>query len=230
MKLQKIFCEVRFQPSFLFEDGRTRNEITKELKPHFPQFEYKNDQKVFVFFNQSTRTNCQIYHDRIVVDIDEPVDVNKIKSVGSPVIPAIMRRMEVGSTIRIGVRAQFSNEEIQSPVESSKKISSFFLSKEALNFLEGQSLTDDIEPKVSFKKVLNHEMILLVNIGYIHKIRNGVIDSAGGVTGQLQGVSPLTDLDIINMSAKEPSQINGVLGAACTYLAEIPHTLWKGTF
>lgn len=226
MKLYKIFSETRFEPSFLFDDGRTRNEIVKAARTYFTNYEFRENEKAFLFFNPQARTNFQVYRDRVVLDIENPSEVNKIKSLGSAIIPEILRKLEVESVIRIGVRAHFIDNNINTSLESSRKIAPIFFSNSLLDFLDGQADTMDTEPRVSFRKQINHEYIMVTNIGVMHTYNGGQPDSTGAINATLQSVNPLLDLDVINMYPKQLSQINGVLTGACTYLLEGANKLW----
>ncbi|MDG0057011.1 hypothetical protein MMB75_25630 [Paenibacillus sp. P2(2022)] len=229
MKLNKIFAEIRFEPSFLFEDGRTRNDIVKELKKDFPHFEYREENKMLLFLNPQTASNVQLYQERLVIDLDLPKNVHQIKVLGASIIPFIMRKMDVEKTKRIGVRAHSYFEEIQNNLDASKKLANYFFSQNILDFLGEQAATLDVEPRVSFRYKVNHELTMVVNTGYLHKVKGENLNLTTGDISSLnvESVHPLIDIDISTEFEKKPDQINGVLNGICSNLEEFPNRIWR---
>lgn len=228
MKLVKIFCEVRFEPAFLFDDGRTRNEIHKQLKEDFPVLQMQEDNKVLLFVNPKNTSNCQVYQDRIVIDIDNPSDIGKIKTLSNATMPFIMKKLEVEKSIRVGVRAHYIDENVLTSVDSSKLILDNFFSNGLIDFIGEQIGTEDNEPKVVFRLNVNHEFRMNVNIAYLQKIKSGQINNKMELTvTEFEKVYPLTDLDIYTQVHKEPQQLNGVIGGMCSYLENYCNKIWK---
>lgn len=219
MNLARAFSEVNFEPSFLFEDGRTRNEIFRELKSQDYQFIEQDDKKILIFVNAKNKVNIQIFHDKVVLDITEPNDINKIKTVATSVIPYIINRLDAGKTTRIGIRVYYVNDEISGLTESSDFIAKNFFDLKLTQFIESHENEEDTAPKISFQIKLNHETALLVNIGYFQRFKSGSINSRGEISNyEIETTNPLIDLDVFTITPKDSSQLNGVYTAYLAYL------------
>jgi hypothetical protein len=227
MELVKVYCEVKFEPSFLFEDGRTRNEIKKELSKQFPFLDIKDEAITFV--NKKTTTNCQVYRDRVVVDIDDPSEINKLKTVVASTIPFIMKRMEVDKSIRIGVRAHYVDPGISTAGRSSRVVADHFFSQHVLDLLKSSTNNSEanFEPRVSFKMDVSHEMSMIVNVAYLQSVKGEISRGGEFSFSEVEKVQPLTDLDIFTMVPKDPDQLNGVIGAMCSTIDSYPNKIWR---
>lgn len=227
MKLTRIFTEVRYEQALLFNDARTQSNITKELKKTFPLFNFDEQNKVMIFVNPQNNSNCQIGNNRIIVDIEQPSEASKIKSLGSSVIPFVLEKLEVEKTQRIGVRAFFIKEEVSHGANSSSVITSKFFSNELLDLI-GENISNDIEPKVSFKIDINQEYGLIVNLAYLQKIKGMAGINNEVQLEEIEATHPLTDLDVFTVIEKEPKQINGVLIGCTSHIDSYLKKIWNG--
>lgn len=227
MKLMKVFSEVRYERSFLFDDPKVKNDIYKELKKEFQLAEH-DDNKVIVFFNLKNKTKLLIYHDRILIDIDEPSDLNKIKSVGGTFTPFIMKRMDLVKTERVGVRCQYVDE-VNGPDFNEKVISSLFHPALA-KYINDHNNTLDVAPKIGYSININHEFALNVGIG-LQNFATG----RGAVSNNsnefkllnIENSTPIIDLDVYTNLPKETSQLNGVMKASSDFIEKYSNTIWS---
>ncbi|MFJ2042265.1 hypothetical protein ACIOBL_01610 [Paenibacillus taichungensis] len=224
MKLEKIFTEIRFEPSFLFEDGRTRSNIVKDLKRNFPHYEYNEEQKVIAFINHQNKAKCFMYNDKVIVDIDEPRDLTQFKSIASDTIPKVLTSFEIEQTSRIGIRAHYHDDSITSATETNKAIVERFFNLNGSEFIKQRINDENFKPNAGFSFTINNEFQMTVNVG-VHQSVSGKIDEQGKlqVTG-VEATNPICDMDMFSNVPKKPDQINGMLRFACE---EIPLTLKK---
>lgn len=224
MKLVKIFAEIRFEPSFLFEDGRTRNTIVKDLKRNFPHYEYNEHEKVIAFLNQQNKAKCFMYNDKVIVDIDDPRDTTKFKSIASETIPKVLTMFEVEQTSRIGIRAHYRDDSITSATETNKAIVERFFNTNGNEFIKQRVNDENFKPNVGFSFTVNNEFQMTVNIG-INQSVSGKIDEHGQLqVTAVESTNPMCDMDMFSNVPKKPDQINGILRFACD---EIPSHLKK---
>lgn len=178
MKLDKVFTEVRFEPSFLYEDARTLNYITKELKPIFPIFEHNTDRKVLAFLQPENNSKCFISSDKVVVDLDEPKDFQQFQALTTKVIPLVLKKFEVESTKRIGVRAQFHKEDIKDERNSTDLILKTFFNTNTNNFISKHLPDRLLQPRAGFVIGIGHDYFLNINIAFhiegMITMRNGM--------------------------------------------------------
>lgn len=215
MKLIKAFCEIRFEASFMFDDGKTKNDISKELKKEFEIVQVDNEQKGIIFLNPVKTSNFQVYRDRLVVDIDNPTNLTKLKSLSAATIPYVLRRLDVNETLRIGFRAQYADETVNSPVETSKFLINMFFNERLASFVGNENF--DHLPKLGFMIPVTHEMFMMFSTGYHYKFNSNQLKNTGNILlSELDNVEPLFDLDVFTEIPKNPDQINGVLGAMIT--------------
>ncbi|WP_228552623.1 hypothetical protein, partial [Paenibacillus polymyxa] len=165
---------------------------------------------------------------RQTLDLDIPDDINKIKVIGSTVIPQIMKRLDVTGTQRIGVRAHFINTDYSSLSETASLIEKTFFGHGLREFLKQHTPSEPIlNPTLTFHIKLNHEFNMAVNVA-AHQLGTGRIDKDGNPQMlEVEKTQPLLDLDIYTTESKEASQINGVLKATLEFMNDYSVKIWS---
>lgn len=226
MKLDKIFTEVRFEQSLLFDDARTLNSIVKELKPIFPTFENNHDEKMLAFLNRDKQVKCYIHSNRIIVDCDEPKDFQVFKEMSSRVIPYVMGKLDVEVTERIGVRAHYVTDSITTETESSNAIVQKFFNIATNEFIHKHANGNILQPRTGFMFKVGIEYFVNVNIGF-RVVGEVQVNGIGQQQIANHATSPMTDLDVHTNVPKRPDQITGILRFSCDKIAEYSHMVWK---
>lgn len=227
MYISNIFCEVKYETSFLFDDGRTRNELQKNLKNDFPHFNYDDSKKSLVFLSENLKARVLIFNNRIFIDIKEPSEVSEINTLGSSIIPQVLRLFDRESTERIGVRAYFVRKDIEGFDAISKLILNSFFNNRVINFIDSFEHNSLINPSVGFSVDLSHELSMNVNTA-IHQIGSGIANDTGQIIEKtVDNVYPVLDLDIYTINPKQPQQINGVLKGICEKLSLYSKKIWE---
>lgn len=226
MKLDKVFTEVRFEKSLLFDDARTLNSIVKELKTTFPVYENNETGKLLAFFNEEKKIHCFIHNDRIIVDCDQPNDFQQFREVSGRVFQNVMGKFDVEVTERIGVRAHYHTNEITTETDSGNAIIQTFLNATSNEFIQKHAREALLQPRAGFMIKVGNEYFMNINIGY-HYFGSIQMNSIGKQQMTTKTTSPLTDLDIYTNVPKRPDQIAGILRLSCDKIAEFAHIVWK---
>ncbi len=226
MYIAKLYAEIRFEPTFLFDDARTKTALLKALKPHYPLYNFDETQKSLIFISQDTKTKVLVFNHRILIDIDEPNDINKIKSVGNSVIPLIMKQFDLTYADRIGVVGQYVDNDHSGFEESAQVIYSKFFNKQLNNLINKHGKVPNNLPNLNFSIPLNQEFNLNVSIA-------GHQTGAGRLVGDqiefltVDSMYPLISMDVYTSIKKETSQINGVLKASCDFISTYVSDIWN---
>lgn len=231
MKLTRAFTAINFESSFLFEDGRTRNGIYKDLKKDFQLVELKDDSKTVAFYNPKNKIKCVIQNNLISVDIEDPDNMDMLKSWGNSIIPSIMRKLEVSSTERVGVRALFINNNEQDMFKSSLLISNNYFSNDLISLIEQHDNEGiDVSPKIGFTIKINQELSMNVNIGQevYMKAKGHLVPNGEMKITDIQSKFPVYDLDVYTMVSKTDDKINGILKGCCNNIETYLHKVLKG--
>jgi hypothetical protein len=227
MELNRVVSEIRFESSFLFDDGRTKNSITKEMKKDFELFEYDDKDNKLIFINKSDKMKCILFHNRIFLEIDQNKDINKFNNLASRVIPFLMNKLEIEYTSRVGVRAFYIQNNIFEEEKSSDMITKQYFNNFLLDFINKSKGKKSINPSLSFKINATEELTLGIIVGY-HQEGSGDINSKGEVNiTNLESVSPMIDLDIYTVVQKNPDQMKGLLKGCCDNLTAYSHKIWN---
>jgi hypothetical protein len=228
MQLVKIFIEVRFdEPSLIFDDARTRANISKQLKKNFPISDYNQEQKFLFLVDPQKSYKCLVHRDRLVIDFDQIENLDSFKSLSSLTIQLVMKELEVESTQRIGVRANYIEPDITTEKESAEIINKNFLNFNNALIFEKHNNTN-FQPRVGFTIDLDEDgYSLIINIGY-HQVGNGRIDERGQLeVFNVEKIHPLVDLDIYTNTPKSHDQINGVLKLCVKELPKYAEKVWE---
>jgi hypothetical protein len=227
MDLIKIVAEIRFEDSFYFDDPKVKSDLLKNLKPNFPNTGYDETQKFMYFVDEQGLNKLFVQKNRIALDLDNPESLNKIKTLGSNMLPVILNRLNVEATERIGVRANFINGNINTLDETSALIEKSFLNKSVQSFLREHNERGLISnPTLVFHLKLNHEFNMAVNIA-AHQTGTGRIDRDGNPQLiNIEKTQPMIDLDVYTMHPKDSTQINGVLRASLEYIENYAVKFW----
>lgn len=226
LKLVKAITEIRYEIPVLFEDMPTINRLTKELKKQFTYAEYNPDLKVIGCFNQDRKAKCFVNRDNILIDIDQPDNLDYLKSVSNSVIPLILSLLDIELTKRIGIRVHYIYPQISTEESSQKTIVDYFINRNrkiVRDFYE----TDNFQPRISFVIPSEEGYKINVNVAY-NQVGSAQMDTRGQLIDMVvNNTYPLTDLDLYTEIPKKPEQINGIMKYAITHLPEIASKVWS---
>ncbi|MCL6605620.1 MAG: hypothetical protein K6T94_22380 [Paenibacillus sp.] len=227
MKISRSFTVIRYENALLFDDARTKNNIVKRYKGAYPIVDFNEQIKAILIIDPQKKTKCMIHADHIVVDINDPRDLNALKTTVNDIVPFVLKELEIQTTQYIGVRAHAIPELLLTKDKTEAEILRRYYSPALLDFIKNENPQDGINPHVGFSIMLGAGFTMNVNIAPSQNVTGEV-----GPDGQLHikefvDSNPLVDLDVYTDVSKELTQINGVIKGACGNIEKYLEKVWN---
>ncbi len=103
-RINKIFIEIRYNDSILFNNLEKVEQVNQELISLFTESTYDSENKVLAMGSSSKKAITNISINRTTIDMELPERLEDFKSVAMPVIDAIIKVLNIKSFKRIGMR------------------------------------------------------------------------------------------------------------------------------
>lgn len=126
MEINKIFIELRYKDSFMFNDMECLEEIKDNVSSLLPEFKYDASNKVLILTNSKKHCNVNITGDRMVIDYDEPKSFEEFQSLAKEVLEITTNHLKIRNFTRIGIRS-FRGENKQNGAEALSNVRKNFL-------------------------------------------------------------------------------------------------------
>lgn len=232
MFINRAFSVVRYEKSLLFDDARTRNSILKKLRPTYPIHDLNEAEQHMFFLDPSKKVKITIKSDHVVIDIDEPLTTNILKTLTSEIATFVMEQLEIERTTFIGVRVHYIAEKVNDAERTNRMILDNFFSADFIKRVIPKD-SEATNPTLGFSLSLDAGLQMNVNIGANQKVNGNINNGAFQIVEVLE-VNPLIDLDVYTQEPKEKNQINGVIKAELLkiekYFEDVRNSILRGAF
>lgn len=102
--VNKIFIELIYSETLLFNDMRTLNEISEILKDTFPETNYDDIQKNLILSNSEKQYMITLNKNRLGIDVNSPISFLDFKEISNRVMSTVIETLKIKNVIRLGMR------------------------------------------------------------------------------------------------------------------------------
>jgi hypothetical protein len=201
-RLFQVICEVRYNPTLLYDDLHTQNGIVKRMRELGLPVSQKNPDGTLVCVDPKSKVLLTVGNQLCALSINEPNNLSSFLSRCSKYIPEVMSKLDVDFGVRIGVRAQWLMQ-YDSEDDASEQLRKTALSQSFSNMFSNIK-----SPGVFFTLPFDEKTQMNVSVRVeTHRI----LEIANNITHRDETVSGVViDLDIYDqVSQTRPEQING---------------------
>lgn len=102
--INKVFIELRYHDSLLFNDMKYLQEIINELSGLFNNQNFDSNNKALFLSNDDTNLKVTVFNNRLIIDQDEATSLEKFKDSSIDILRIIISKLCINSFIRVGMR------------------------------------------------------------------------------------------------------------------------------
>lgn len=102
--INKVFIELRYHDSLLFNDMKYLQEIINELSGLFNNQNFDPNNKALFLSNDDTNLKVTVFNNRLIIDQDEATSLEKFKDSSIDILRTIISKLCINSFIRVGMR------------------------------------------------------------------------------------------------------------------------------
>ena len=102
--INKVFIELRYHDSLLFNDMKYLQEIINELSCLFNNQNFDSNNKALFLSNDDTNLKVTVFNNRLIIDQDEVTSLEKFKDSSINILRIIISKLYINSFIRVGMR------------------------------------------------------------------------------------------------------------------------------
>jgi hypothetical protein len=104
--LMRILTEIRYDRSFLFEDLKMLNQISKGLKGYFGQSQKDEPNNALLFINPEKQLISAVKADTTSIDMQKPL-YKDFESISTKVMKEVSKSLDIEEYTRLGMRLFF---------------------------------------------------------------------------------------------------------------------------
>lgn len=158
-KLIRALTEVRYARSFLFDDLKQLNRISKGLRQNFHDTQRDDSNGALVLINHEKQAIAAVHAESVSVEVQKPLSNNDFEEMSLRVIDEVSENLDIEEYSRIGHR-YFFGKQIQS-VESGQEI----LKRKFFNKFSEKLNSEIKNPRIAFTFQKSETVFVNVSLG-----------------------------------------------------------------
>lgn len=187
--INKVFIELRYYDSLMFNEMKYLQEIANNLKDILPNYTYDTNIRALMLSNEDENLKVSIFNNRLIIDQDESSSLEAFKKFSDSILSIVTSKLCIENFLRVGMRT-LRGIEVKSLKEANTYIKKNYIKISDNNF---NILGDNQDIKVGFSSIHNEYGISLIISPNVFQVVN-IVD--GNVTRSINIPQILIDTDI----------------------------------
>lgn len=172
--INKVFIELRYQNSLLFNDMKCLQEIANDLSTLFNNQNFDPDNKALFLANDNTNLKVTVFNNRLIIDQDEVNSLEEFNISATKVLEIIISKLCINSFIRVGMRT-LRGIETENINEANTFVRESFVKIDKSNLeILGDIFSTSVEFNTKYKDY-NISLMIKPNSFHVVSIKNGNI-------------------------------------------------------
>lgn len=198
--INKVFIELRYNESLMFNDMKCLQEIANELISVLKNYKYDSEAKALLLSNDDNNLNVSIFNNRLIIDQDEVSSLESFKKFSNEILSIVTSKLCIANFVRSGMRI-LKGIEVKNLKEANTYIKKNYIK---INDNDFNILGDNQNVRVIFNSIFDDFGIALSISPNLFQVIN-IVD--GNIKRNIQTPQILIDADIFIEKTTDSARI-----------------------